>query len=68
MTSQGHSSTPPAQAQRDHLIDAVRALSVLVVVIFHAGLWRVSRTSDGGFVARTMELERGAGTAPGSSW
>lgn len=44
-----------SSGDRDDLIDAVRALSVIVVVIFHAGLWRVTR-QDSGWVARTMDL------------
>lgn len=45
---------PPTS--RDVLIDAARALSLLVVVIFHAGLWRVTHQPGRGWVARTMEL------------
>lgn len=37
------------------MIDAARALAVCLVVFFHAGLWRVYRTSTG-WQARTMEM------------
>ena len=41
--------------ERDVLIDAARAASLLLVVIFHAGLWRVT-LNDGNWSAQTMEL------------
>lgn len=41
--------------ERDVLIDAARAASLLLVVVFHAGLWRVT-LNDGNWSAQTMEL------------
>ncbi|MEL4357475.1 MULTISPECIES: acyltransferase family protein [unclassified Luteococcus] len=41
--------------EREPLIDAARALAVCLVVLFHAGLWRVYDTPTG-WQARTMEL------------
>lgn len=46
---------PPTGTERELLIDAARACAVCMVVCFHAGLWRVSRTETG-WQARTMEL------------
>jgi len=47
---------PGAVAEpRNHLIDATRALSVLVVVVFHAGLWQVSY-AEGRLTAHVVSL------------
>lgn len=48
---------PPTSTttERELLIYAARALSVCLVVLFHAGLWRVSHGPHG-CTARTMEL------------
>lgn len=51
--SVSRATTPTGE--RDVLIDAARALSVLLVIVFHAGLWRVTR-NDGRWSAQTMDL------------
>lgn len=48
-------STADPLNDRNVLVDAARVLSVAMVVIFHAGLWRVTR-DDGRWSAHTMEL------------
>ena len=56
--------SPVVNADRNVLIDAARALSLLMVVGFHAGLWRVSKHEADGWPA-PWSWGRSAGTAAG---